>query len=125
MRKALTDPDETRRRAAVVCVLHPDVAAARDWLIDRLVAAVRKGDEPACGRAAASLAGLAPASAPALCRALLAARDPGQLLRLARVLAQAGPRVPVREQARALAGLEVARARAGDEGARSAVTNDL
>jgi len=85
---AATDPEESRRHAAVAIALQKCVPAVLRRLIDRLVDALAHGGQAVCRQAAASLVQVGPRAVPVLTHRLKQARSAAVQQRVVAVLAE-------------------------------------
>src|SRR3954464_3560217 len=74
--KALTGKDVVQRQRAVAGVLKLGIRSVREWLLDRLIACLRRRSASSCQPALDSLVELGDLAVPALCDAVTADANP-------------------------------------------------
>jgi hypothetical protein len=89
--KALTGKDVVQRQKVVRCVVERAIPRIRDWLLDRLIACLRRRNDATCAPVLDSLAELGDLAVPALCDVLAVEDNPVVQARAIEVLGRAGP----------------------------------
>jgi len=121
----LTDPDEDRRRKVVAAVFQKADALLLGLIVDRLIAAMRRGGGPVRRRASVALASMGQAALPAVLLALHKGRSAPVRLCLAETVAAIGAGLDPHQRISLFFEIEIIRDRCEQEDIARACTRAI